>query len=81
MDRARVSEADIMIAYVGVPSFGVGLEIEFARQAGTKVILLYAESDTVSRLPRGNPAVVHEIVLSDFNQALGKLDKYLTSLQ
>lgn len=80
MDRREVSKANIMITYVGVASLGVGLEIEFARQAKTKVILLYAKTDVVSRLPKGNPAVVCEIEFTDFEDALEQLSDYLDTL-
>src|SRR6266581_2702483 len=56
-DFARVTEADLVVAYVGVPAFGVGSEIEIARTAGVPVILV-CEADRlahVSRLALGSP--------------------------
>lgn len=41
MDRKEVLGSDIVIAYVGIPSFGVGIEIEIARENNIPVILIY----------------------------------------
>jgi len=73
-DFARVTEADLVVAYVGVPAFGVGSEIEIARTVGVPVILV-CEADRlahVSRLALGSPAV--KTVLAFENHAeLGHL--------
>ncbi len=39
-DRAEVRGSDLVIAYVGVPSLGVGTELEMAREAGVPIIPL-----------------------------------------
>ena len=44
IDRARVSRSGLVIAYAGTPSFGVGIEVEIAREHGIPVILV-AERD------------------------------------
>lgn len=76
-DREEVSKADILLAYVGIPSLGVGTEIEFAREFRIPVILLLEKSKPVSRIARGNPAVIKEIVFSDFDHAINELKEFL----
>lgn len=77
MDRLAVTLARFVIAYVGVSSAGVGIEIEMAHHAHKPVILLYErvklEERRISRLVRGSPAVVHEIVFTDFDDVLAQL--------
>lgn len=72
-DMARVSEARLVIAYVGQPSLGVGAEIERARQQGTDVILLWEKGRRVSRLIRGCPAVWERIEMEDLTDGLKQL--------
>lgn len=73
IDMKRVSQADILIAYVGLPSLGVGAEIERAHHASTDVLLLREHAATVSRLVRGCPAVIGEVAFSDDDDALVQL--------
>lgn len=66
-DFRRVTQADLLVAYVGLPSFGVGAEIEMARTAGVPVILV-CETDRVARLSRlvlGSPAIRDVIPFAD----------------
>lgn len=76
-DMRQVAKADLVIAYVGLPSHGVGAEIERAYHVNVDVILLYEHNTKVSRLIRGCPAVVKQVVFSDFSEALEKLDMAL----
>ena len=70
LDRTAVTLSYLVIAYVGVPSFGVGIEVEMAHHAHKPVILLCEkeklETRRVSRLVRGNPRVIQTIAFSDF---------------
>lgn len=76
-DIGELREADLLIAYVGLPSLGVGTELQFAKQTGIPIILLYEETKYVSRMARGNPVVIKEIIFSDFNDVLTKLYAFL----
>jgi len=40
IDRAHVAAAAVVIAYAGIPSFGVGIEVELARERGIPVIVV-----------------------------------------
>src|SRR4026209_760819 len=56
IDRAHVTSARVVVAYAGIPSFGVGIEVELAREHAVPVILVVERERTVSRLLLGNPA-------------------------
>ena len=82
-DRLAVTQSCLVIAYVRIPSTGVGIEIELAYHSNKPVILLYEkekfEQRIISRLVRGNPSIKHEIVFSDFEDAKEKLKIYLNN--
>ncbi len=65
IDRAHVTAARVVVAYAGMPSFGVGIEVEIAREHGIPVILVAERERTVSRLLLGNPAVVEVVRFAD----------------
>ena len=74
IDRARVTRSALVIAYAGAPSFGVGIEVELAREHGIPVILVAEREQTVSRILLGSPAVVDVVrftELSGLRLALG----------
>ena len=72
-DMAAVSSSDLVVAYVGEPSLGVGAEIERAANLGIDVILLHEEGRTVSRLILGSPPVVHRVVYACEEEGLQRL--------
>jgi hypothetical protein len=76
-DVGAIFNADVLIAYVGMPSLGVGAEIELARIAAKDVVLWWVEGEKVSRMARGNPAVVGEIIVRTKEELLVGLRKYL----
>jgi hypothetical protein len=67
IDRAHVTASRVVIAYAGIPSFGVGIEVELAREHGIPVILVVERDRTVSRLLLGNPAVVEVVRFADLD--------------
>jgi hypothetical protein len=67
IDRAHVTGSRVMVAYAGIPSFGVGIEVELAREHGVPVILVVERDRTVSRLLLGNPAVVEVVRFADLD--------------
>ncbi len=74
IDRSRVTRSVLVIAYAGAPSFGVGIEVELAREHGIPVILVAEREQTVSRILLGSPAVVDVVrftELSGLRLALG----------
>jgi hypothetical protein len=81
IDRLAVTQAYLMVAYVGVASSGVGIELELAHHADKPAVILYErtklEERRISRLVRGNPAVIAEISFADFDDALAQLETFL----
>lgn len=81
IDRTAVTQCFMMLAYVGIPSIGVGIEIEMAWHATKPTILLVEQEKInerrVSRLVRGNPSVWHEIGFKDHEDAIRQLKEYL----
>ena len=65
IDRAHVTGSRVVVAYAGIPSFGVGIEVELAREHGIPVVLVVERDRTVSRLLLGNPAVVEVVRFAD----------------
>lgn len=65
VDRQHVSGAALLVAYAGVPSFGVGIEVEIAREHGVPVVLVVERGRAVSRILLGNPAVVEVVRFAD----------------
>lgn len=52
-DLAEVTAADVLVAYVGEPSLGVGAEVAIALAAGKRVLLLAEADRKVSRFLLG----------------------------
>ncbi|MFH1582949.1 MAG: XRE family transcriptional regulator [Candidatus Falkowbacteria bacterium] len=80
-DERAVSSSNLIIAYVGEPSLGTGGELEIARYNKIDIILWWFKGQKVSRLPRGNPAVIAQIEADNENELYEKLnfilkDKY-----
>lgn len=75
IDYEKVSASSAVIAYVGLPSTGVGAEIEMARQAEVPVVLLCEEDrqDGVSRLVLGNPRIVDIVPFTTLDEMEAKL--------
>jgi hypothetical protein len=65
IDRAHVTAAVVLVAYAGIPSFGVGIEVELAREHGIPVIVVAERDRPISRLLLGNPAVVEVVKFAD----------------
>jgi len=77
----KVKEADILLAYVGEASTGTGIEVEIAKNNNTKVVLIYEKDCPVTRMARGNPAVVEEIAFANENDALDQIETFLKKTQ
>jgi transcriptional regulator with XRE-family HTH domain len=57
-DRSEVVAADLVVAFVGRPSFGVGMELEIAAAALIPILLVIPEGFRVSRMVTGGAARV-----------------------
>lgn len=79
-DREQVINANLVIAYVGIPSLGVGQEVEIARENSVPIILIFESDKTVSKMVLGNPGV--KLVVTEVTREiiLAKLMKFLPQL-
>lgn len=57
IDKTQVQRSCLLIAYVGVPSLGVGIEIEMAAEKNIPIILVYESTVSVSKMARGARSV------------------------
>ena len=76
-DKHQVSISDLVIAYLGSLSFGVGMELAYAENNKIPIILLYETGKRISRFPRGIPTVIAEIQFNDYEDALNQLKEVL----
>jgi hypothetical protein len=76
-DHREVATADLIIAYVGSPSLGVGAELEIARITVSDIILWWFKGEKVSRMSLGNPAVSHKLEVNDEAELMEKLRELL----
>lgn len=76
-DKHQVSTSDLVIAYLGFPSFGVGMELAYAETNAIPIIFLYERGKGISRFPRGIPTVICEIQFNDYEDALTQLKSIL----
>lgn len=79
-DTERLSQSDLMIAYVGEASTGTGDEIEYANARNIPVVIMYEKGDKMTRMILGNPAVKKVIVFETEDQALKELEEYFKSI-
>lgn len=77
-DLFAVSSRDVIIAYVGEPSLGVGAELELARINDIPIVLWWFKGETVSRMARGNPGVIEVLEVADGVELAGRLQDFLT---
>jgi len=76
-DKHQVSTSDLVIAYLGIPSFGVGMELAYTETNTIPLILLYEQGKNISRFPRGIPTIISEIQFSSYEDALAQLRSIL----
>ena len=83
IDRTAVTSAMLVVAVADNPSLGVGIEVEMAYHAAKPVVLLCHRERIaerrISRLIRGNPGVVHEIIYVNRSDALIELEAFIRS--
>ncbi len=76
-DKHHVVRSNLVIAYIGIPSLGVGMELAYAETHDVPIILLYERGRAVSRIARGVPTIVSEIQFEDYEDALHQLRELL----
>ncbi|MBP0018923.1 MAG: XRE family transcriptional regulator [Cyanobacteria bacterium SBLK] len=73
-DKHMVEISDLVVAYLGCPSLGVGMELAYAESKNIPLILLYEKEKNISRFPRGIPTVFAEIKFKNFSDAIAQLN-------
>lgn len=79
-DKTNIKSSDMVIAYIGTPSLGVGMEIAYAEDQGIPLIIMYEKGQVVSRFPRGVPTIIKEIQFSTYKEGLEELERFLLTL-
>jgi 2'-deoxynucleoside 5'-phosphate N-hydrolase len=77
VDTAELEKSDLLVAYVGEPSTGTGIEVEYANNNNIPVVLLYESSKKVSRMLLGSPIVKKEIVYKNEADCLDQFRIFL----
>ena len=80
-DAQEITTSELLIAYVGIPSLGIGMELARATMSGIPIILLYERKTRISRLARGIPTIIAEIQFNDHEDALAQLKDVLYQWQ
>lgn len=80
IDRAQVSESDVLILHCDHPSFGAGQELEIATAAGIPVLLLMREGVRVSRMVLGSYARATQVRFGTNVDLPTALDRALVDL-
>ncbi len=80
VDKERVCESNLVIAYVGIPSLGVGAELEMANSQNIPILLLCRKGEKVSRLPRGMESVKGLFEYTSEEEALNWIENKLKEL-
>ncbi len=82
--RQVCNHTSVLIVVAIAPSWGGGIEVEMANRSKVPVVILCGrdnlENRRISRLLRGNPAVVATIPYSNEEEALGEIRKELSNL-
>lgn len=73
IDQSHLADSDLVIAYVGEPSLGVGMEIEMANHHKALVILLSEVDQKVARIATGSPNIIDHLTFQDKDDALAKI--------
>lgn len=81
VDTFQLLHSDFMVAYMGEPSIGTGIEIEFANTHHIPVYIMYEKGKRVSRMLRGCPAVKKELVYTSESDALQQLEVLLKTIK
>lgn len=80
-DLEALAASDVMIVYLGEPTTGTGQEMEYAKEHGIPIYMMYEKGKFISRMAKGSPNVKGSIVFTSEKDALIKLDILLDGLK
>lgn len=81
VDTYQLIHSNLMVAYMGEPSTGTGIEIEYAKTHNIPVYILYEKGKRISRMLRGCPAVKKELVFTSEKDAVAQFDAFLKTIK
>lgn len=73
-DYEHLKQMDLVVAYVGIPSIGVGMELGLAAEWSIPVISFCESNVEVSPMVLGHPALICHIQFETENELLEKLN-------
>lgn len=76
----RIQQSDFVLAYLGEPSLGVGVEIELARQHNVPVIGFASTGAKISRMALGAPSLKSFFFFNDIKNFIVKLSEVLEDI-
>jgi 2'-deoxynucleoside 5'-phosphate N-hydrolase len=79
-DYECLKQADLVIAYVGIPSMGVGMELGLAAEWSTTVITFCEEGVEVSPMVLGHPSLICHIQYENEAELVKKLNDTLAEV-
>lgn len=79
-NAGNIKAADFVLAYMGEPSLGVGIELELARKYRKPVIAFAPQATRVSRMALGAPAVASFFFFTDIKNMVIQLSQHLEDL-
>lgn len=80
-DLEALGASDVMIVYLGEPTTGTGQEMEYAKEHGIPIYMMYEKGKYISRMAKGSPNVKGSIEFTSEEDALAKLDILLDGLK
>jgi nucleoside 2-deoxyribosyltransferase len=80
-DIKELDQSDMMIAYLGEPSTGTGIEIEHAHKTNKPIVILYEQETHMSRMLLGCPGIVKTIIFSSEDDAVTQLKAFLSTVK
>lgn len=78
-DHGALESADLVVAFLGTPSLGVGAEVAIALQHKSRLVAIYAQPERVSRFMLGliRAHGGHELRLTSYDDLSPALDRWL----
>jgi nucleoside 2-deoxyribosyltransferase len=79
-DLGHLKDSDVVIAYIGEPSLGTGMELEMALKHNALVVLLSEKGAKLSRLALGSPTIIEHVQFDSHADALSQLGTVFQNL-
>ena len=77
IDKGSVRKSDVLVAYVGTPSLGVGMELAYSEINNIPIILLYEEKKNDFEICERYTNSYQRNKFKNYTEALKQLKEYL----